>query len=141
MCITGLLPLEIWFPFSTGAGLCEWGEWLLAFLSCSWRDGEVGAEPQSSLPGRLILELNPSGDTTRRKATTYQYMLQTVISIIHNIIRVLSLSISVFICLEDGLPLPLLLLLLGTHTHTHTALHTVCVCGSVNENSSAAVPH
>lgn len=35
----------------------------MAFLSCSCRDGEVGAEPQSSLPGRLILELNPGKET------------------------------------------------------------------------------
>lgn len=33
--------------------------WLLAFLSCSCGEGEVGAEPYSSLPGRLMFELNP----------------------------------------------------------------------------------
>lgn len=49
----------IWLPFSTGTGLEEWVEWLLAFLSWSCRDGEVGADPHSSLPGRLMLELNP----------------------------------------------------------------------------------
>lgn len=56
---TEMLPLVIWLPFSMAAGLGEWVEWLLAFLSWSCRDGEVGAEPLSSLPGRLIFELNP----------------------------------------------------------------------------------
>ena len=76
-CDTVLLPLEIWLPFSTEAELEEWGWWLLAFLSCSGRDGELGAEPISSLPGRFILELNP-GKITRRKQTTIQYMLFTI---------------------------------------------------------------
>lgn len=53
------LPLVIWLPFSMGTELEEWAEWLLAFLSWSCRDGEVGADPHSSLPGRLMLELNP----------------------------------------------------------------------------------
>lgn len=69
-----LLPLEIWLPFSTGPGLGEWGEWLLAFLSCSCREGEVGAEPHSSLPGRLILELNPGTNIARGKHCTCQYV-------------------------------------------------------------------
>lgn len=49
-------------------GLGEWREWLLAFLSCS-KDGEVGAEPHSSLPGRLILELKPGSSMSRAKHT------------------------------------------------------------------------
>lgn len=65
-------PLEIWLPFSMGAGLEEWVEWLLAFLSWSCRDGEVGAEPLSSLPGRLIFELNParSKETEKERIKT-----------------------------------------------------------------------
>lgn len=124
MCNIGLLPFEIWFPFSTGAELCEWGEWLLAFLSCSWRDGEVGAEPQSSLPGRLILELNPGGNITRGNATAYRCMLQTVISIMHNIIRIPSLYIFHNICL----PFSLLLLLGAQMLHTAWVSNCGCIC-------------
>lgn len=69
-------PLEIWLPFSMGARLEEWVEWLLAFLSWSCRDGEVGADPLSSLPGRLILELNPRKDI-ERKHVTYRMLYVT----------------------------------------------------------------
>lgn len=65
-----VLPLEIWLPFSTGTGLGEWREWLLAFLSC--REGDVGAEPQSSFPGRFILELNPGRNVTKNVSNAHQ---------------------------------------------------------------------
>lgn len=53
-----------------GVWLGEWGAWLLAFLSCSCGDGEEEVELGcSSLPGRLMLELNPG----RRHANTHTH--------------------------------------------------------------------
>lgn len=64
------LPLEIWLPFSMGVGPGELGEvWLLAFLSCSCGEEEVG--PCSSLPGRFMLELEKPGSRKKKELRVY----------------------------------------------------------------------